>query len=122
MNDETTQASRCAQPTPSIMARKAAPASNGDPAEVAARHLREGRHRAAVTAVLPVLLLRAEGGDAACAVAAALLQHGQHPASVAGPGSPVAEDSLAQTVERLVRLVQQQDEQLAALLDLLETP
>lgn len=92
---------------------------NGDPAEAAARHLREGRHRAAAAAVLPVLLSRP--GDAACTVAAALLQHGYHPASVAGPQSPVVEDSLAQTVERLVRLVQQQDEQLAALLDLLET-
>lgn len=121
MKGGTTQASRCAQPTPNIMARKAARAL-GDPAEAAARHLREGRHRAAAAAVLPVLLLRAGDGDAACSVAAALLQHGYHPASVAGSGSPVVEDKLAQTVERLVRLVRQQDEQLAALLDLLETP
>lgn len=104
------------------MARKAAPALNGDPAEAAARHLREGRHRAAAAAVLPVLLLRAGDGDAACTVAAALLQYEYHPAPVAGPGLPVVEDNLAQTVERLIRLVQQQDEQLAVLLDLLDTP
>lgn len=103
------------------MARKAAPALNGDPAEAAARHLREGRHRAAAAAVLPVLLLRAGDGDAACTVAAALLQD-YHPAPASGLGPPVAEDLLAQTVERLIRLVQQQDEQLAALLDLLEPP
>ena len=104
------------------MPRKAAPAPNGDAAEAAARHLREGRHRAAAAAVLPVLLLRAEDGDAACTVAAALLQRDYPPAPVAGPGLPVAEDSLARTVERLIRLVQQQDEQLAALIDLLEMP
>ena len=109
------------------MPRKVAPAfngdaANGDAAEAAARHLREGRHRAAAAAVLPVLLLRAGDGDAACGVAAALLQHDYRPALVTGPGLPVAEDSLAQTVECLIRLVQQQDEQLAALLDLLDMP
>ena len=109
------------------MPRKVAPAPNGDAADgdaagAAARHLREGRHCAAAAAVLPILLLRAEDGDAACTVAAALLQRDYPPAPVTGPGLPVAEDSLAQTVERLIRLVQQQDEQLAALMDLLEMP
>ncbi len=93
-----------------------------DPLALATQHLRDGRHAAAAVALIPVLLARAGDGDAACAVAAALLQHNLRLPPIADPAAPapVTEDHLTRMVERLTCLARQQDEQVATLLDLLK--
>ena len=89
---------------------------------LATRHLQAGRHAAAAAALIPVLLVRAGDGDAASAVAVALLQHDLRLPPVADPAAPlpVTEDHLTRMAERLTRLARQQDEQVAILLDLLK--
>lgn len=88
---------------------------NGTPdlLEAAEHHFGRGELEPAIAALLPVLHRRAEAGDRACALAARLLRARPEDAGARG-------DPLAPTVERLIRLVQRQEEQIRTLRAALE--
>jgi hypothetical protein len=76
------------------------------------QHLAGGDVESAMSALLPELDRRGGNGDQACALAARLLR--------ARDGAAQTPDALATALDRLVRLVQRQDEQIRALRALVE--
>jgi len=101
------------------MARKAKGAPEADPdALLAAAEtlIERGQLAQAVDALLPSLQLRGQGGDRAAELAARLLRTG----GLAEAAVPRPPDALAATLERLVRLVGTQQEQIRALRALVE--
>jgi hypothetical protein len=76
------------------------------------QHLARSEVESAVSALLPELERRGGDGDLACALAARLLR--------AREGAGQKPDALATALDRLVRLVQRQEEQIRALRALVE--
>lgn len=68
---------------------------------------------AALEILLEQLDARAAGGDSLCAEAVAALRR-------QGPAAPFAPDALAAAVDRLVRLVREQEAQIRALREMVE--
>lgn len=105
---------RRARAKPRMAPPQAAPATEPLAAlETVEGHLRRNELDPAVAALLPALDKRAEAGDQACGLAARLLRARQERV-------PAPTDALSATVDRLVRLVQLQEEQIRALRSLLE--
>jgi hypothetical protein len=101
------------------MARKpkaALQAPPQEPLDAVQAHIDRGQLVPAIAALLPTLERRAEAGDRACALASRLLQIGP----IAETALPRPPDALAVTLDRLVRLVGQQEEQIRALRALVE--
>lgn len=101
------------------MARKAKAAIPAAPEEALApveTYLDRGQFAPAIAALLPALERRAEAGDHACALAARLLRV----SPIAEAALPRPPDALAATLDRLVRLVGRQEEQINALRAIIE--
>ncbi|HYZ63587.1 MAG TPA: hypothetical protein VE650_14145 [Acetobacteraceae bacterium] len=98
------------------MPRKAKEATTANPLERVETHVKRGEFAPAIAALLPVLERRAEAGDRECRLAAAMLRHNP----IAEPALPRAPDALSATLDRLVLLVQRQEEQIRTLRGLIE--
>ena len=83
--------------------------------------LAHGQASLASQSLLPALDLRAVAGDRECELAAAALRLALASASPSLPPAPKPEDALSAALDRLVVLVQQQEEQIQTLQSLLET-
>ena len=86
-----------------------------DPLVAAAAHLAVGNTALALRTLLPALDRRAAAGDRECALAAAALR-----LSDIDPPAPRPADALAWAMDRLLALVQVQEEQIRTLHDLME--
>jgi hypothetical protein len=99
------------------MARKAKAVSDApealDPVET---FIERGQLAPAAAALLPALERRAEAGDRACSLAVRLLQI----SPIAEAAIPRPPDALAATLDRLVHLVANQQEQIETLRAMLE--
>lgn len=101
------------------MARKpkaAVAAAPEDALGAVATYLDRLQFAPAISALLPALERRAEAGDEACALAARLLRI----SPLAEAALPRPPDALAATLDRVVRLVGRQQEQIEALRAMLE--
>ena len=74
----------------------------------------------AVTALLPELDRRAAAGDQACELAAAALRQTPSPPDAPLPAIPPPPDPISASMDRMVALLRQQQEQIAALHKLIE--
>ena len=78
------------------------------------RHIATGALHVAMTALLPALDRSGAAGNRICALAAQLLRAQDEAAS------PARQDALAAALDRLVALTQRQEEQIRALLAMVE--
>jgi hypothetical protein len=98
------------------MARRKSAATAPDPLAPVEIQLRRGQIGPAAAALLPALERRGEEGDRECGLAAALLRL----SGAAEPALPLPPDALSATLDRLVQLVQRQEEQIRVLRGLIE--
>ena len=88
----------------------------------AAALLARGRPALAAEMLIPALLDAAEAGDRLAAIAADLLRQDldRHGRADPARARPVPEDTMAEAVERMADLIQRQEDQIAALMLLLD--